>query len=162
MKSQPSDPAGINAKGVSFRILAPLSLAGAAVFWIASFITSLLPLAADYRAAYSNWSAQTVWIGAVFMGLFIGACVASIYLRFHHLIPGKSPVLKAVLVSAAVLIAALLVFDLPMMLRSRQRELLYFLVGVMFNTVRFLLAGLAIGLLHRFLSQRSNQRTGTE
>ena len=66
---------------VPFRILLSPALAGAAVFWVVSFVTSLLPLAADYRSAYSNWSAQTVWLGAIFAGLLFGWLVSLISIR---------------------------------------------------------------------------------
>lgn len=134
-----------------------LTAVGGFVFWLASFLTSLLPLAASYRAAYSDWSRQTVWVGAIFMGLVICGCVSFIYLHFYEKIPVKTPVSKALLVSAALLIVAVLAIDLPMMLNTEQMMLQYFLVGVMFNTVRFLLAGLAIGLADQLLGQHTLQ-----
>ena len=39
-----------------------LTIAGGLVFWATTIATSLLPIAAEYRAAYSNWSIQTVWV----------------------------------------------------------------------------------------------------
>ena len=129
---------------------------GLLVFWLASFFTTFLPLAAEYRAAYSDWSKQTVWIGAIFMGLLVFGCISIIYLRFFEKLPGKTPVAKTLLLSAAALILCLMAIDLPMMLNTERKLLQYFLVGVMFNTVRFLLAGLAIGLVDQQLRRRND------
>jgi hypothetical protein len=129
---------------------------GLLVFWLASFFTTFLPLAAEYRAAYSDWSKQTVWIGAILMGLILCGCISFLYLRFYKKIPGRKPIPKVLLVTAGILVVALLAIDLPMMLNSEQKLLQYFLVGVMFNTVRFLLAGLAIGLVDQQLRRRKN------
>jgi hypothetical protein len=60
------------------------------------------------------------------------------------------------------LILCLLAIDLPMMLNTEQKLLQYFLVGVMFNTVRFLLAGLAIGWIDQRLRRRDDWRTEPE
>ena len=52
-----------------------LTIAGGLVFWATSIATSLLPIAAEYRAAYSNWSIQTVWVYSLPLGMIIGYCV---------------------------------------------------------------------------------------
>ena len=49
-----------------------LTIAGGLVFWATSIATSLLPIAAEYRSAYSNWSLQTVWVSSLLMGMIIG------------------------------------------------------------------------------------------
>ena len=52
-----------------------LTIGGGLVFWATTIATSLLPIAAEYRAAYSNWSIQTVWVFSLPMGMIIGYCV---------------------------------------------------------------------------------------
>ena len=47
------------------------------------------------------------------------------------------------------LAAAVLLIDVPLTFQAKQNVLHYFLIGVMFNTVRFLLLGLTVGLICR-------------
>ena len=129
-----------------------LTIVGGIVFWLATFVTSLLPIAAAYRAAYSNWSIQTVWVGSVFAGMLFSCCVSYFYLRFYDKIPTMSPVLKSLLVSTVALVIAILIIDVPMVLQSEQFVLHYFFIGVLFNSVRFLLLGFAIGFVYKRLN----------
>ena len=69
-----------------------LTLAGGITFWVTSIITSLLPIAAAYRAALSNWSMQTVWIASLFAGMLIGVCVSYPFLRHYSKISRARPV----------------------------------------------------------------------
>ncbi|HWQ96946.1 MAG TPA: hypothetical protein VN538_02455 [Clostridia bacterium] len=136
-------------KKCSAKHLFLLTMSGAAVFWIASFITSLLPIAAEYRAAYDNWSMQTVWVGAVFAGLLFGFLVSFFLLKGGKSAPVRHPLLRAVLFSLCALAAATLLIDLPHARQAHENMLHYFWIGVMFNTIRFVLLGTAIGLAHR-------------
>lgn len=129
-----------------------LTMTGGIVFWITTFVTSLLPLAAAYRAAYSNWSVQSVWVGSIFAGMLFSCCVSYFYLRFYDKFPTKSPVLKSLLVSTVALVIAILIIDVPMVLQSEQIVLHYFFIGVLFNSVRFLLLGFAIGFVYKRLT----------
>lgn len=155
MKQPLSTDARNDRSGTGTRLLV-LTLTGGGVFWIVSFFTSLLPLAAAYRAAYSDWSRQTVWIGAAFMGLLFCAGISALYVRLFEKIPAKQHVFKALLISAAVLTAAVLAINLPMALRLAQTPLRYFLLGVALDAARFLLAGLAIGLLDSWFIKRAD------
>jgi len=128
-----------------------LAIGGGLIFWVTSIATSLLPIAAEYRAAFSNWSIQTVWVGSILMGLIIGCCVSYIFLRFFDRIPAKSPILKSVILSSAALIIAIILIDVPMILHEPGAPLYYFFIGVMFNTVRFLFLGIAVGYLYKRL-----------
>jgi MFS family permease len=132
-------------KNIRAKHLILLTASGALVFWIASFVTSILPIAAEYRAAYDNWSMRTVWIGAVFAGLLFGFLVSYILLKSDN----KRPLLRAVLLSLCALVIATLLIDLPHARQAHEKVLHYFLIGVMFNTIRFVLLGLAIGLAYR-------------
>jgi len=128
-----------------------LSIAGGLVFWATTIATSLLPIAAEYRAAYSNWSMQTVWVTSLFMGMIIGYCVSYFLLRYFDKIPSKNPILKSVMISSIALIIAVIVIDVPQSffgMRNSFDALYYFLIGVMFNIARFLLLGIVIGYLY--------------
>lgn len=134
-----------------YKNLCKLTIGGGVAFWVATIATSLLPIAAEYRAAYSNWSIQTVWIASLLIGLIIGCCVSYSLLRFFERIPTKNPILKAVILSFVALIIATVLIDVPMSLHGSSDALYYFFIGVMFNAVRFLLLGLVIGSLYRRL-----------
>jgi Na+/phosphate symporter len=121
------------------------------VFWATSIATSLLPIAAEYRAAYSNWSIQTVWVYSLLMGMIIGYGVSYFLLRYFDKIPSKNPILKSVMISSIALIIAVIVIDVPQSffgMRNSFDALYYFLIGVMFNIARFLLLGIVIGYLY--------------
>jgi hypothetical protein len=128
-----------------------LTIAGGLVFWATTIATSLLPIAAEYRAAYSNWSMQTVWVTSLFMGMIIGYCVSYFLLRYFDKIPSKNPILKSVMISSIALIIAVIVIDVPQSffgMRNSFNALYYFLIGVLFNIARFLLLGIVIGYLY--------------
>jgi hypothetical protein len=128
-----------------------LTIAGGTVFWVTSIVTSLLPIAAEYRAAFSNWSIQTVWVGSLLMGMIIGCCVSFFLLRFFEKIPVKNPILKSLILSFVTLIIAIIVIDIPMILHEPGAPLYYFLIGLIFNTIRFLLLGITVGYLYKRL-----------
>ena len=162
MKNQNAYPNGKQETRPDRGMLLLLTLSGAAVFWLVSFLTSLLPLAAAYRAAFSNWSMQTVWLGAVWMGSLFSLAVNCILLRRIKKYASENPVLSALIISAILLVAALLAFDLPMLLRAGMNVLHYFFIGVMFNTVRFLLMGLSVGLLYSQLARKPKSPSESE
>jgi Na+/phosphate symporter len=128
-----------------------LTIGGGLVFWATTIATSLLPIAAEYRAAYSNWSIQTVWVTSLLMGMIIGYCVSYFLLRYFDKIPSKNPILKSGIISFIALIIAVILIDVPQSLFGMVNSsdaLYYFLIGVMFNTARFLLLGIVIGYLY--------------
>jgi hypothetical protein len=128
-----------------------LTIAGGLVFWAATIATSLLPIAAEYRAAYSNWSIQTVWVTSLLMGMIIGYCVSYFLLLYFDKIPSKNPMLKSGILSFIALIIAVILIDVPQSFfgtRNSSDALYYFLIGVMFNVTRFLLLGIVIGYLY--------------
>jgi hypothetical protein len=136
-----------------FTMLFKLTIGGGVVFWASTFVTSLLPIAADYRAAFSNWSIQTVWVASLFIGLIIGCCVSYFLLRFMDKNPTRNPILKSVQLSSVALVIAIILIDVPQSFHGQSNVLYYFLIGVMFNVVRFLLLGLAIGYLFKRLNR---------
>jgi Na+/phosphate symporter len=128
-----------------------LTIGGGMVFWATTLATSLLPIAAEYRAAYSDWSIQTVWVYSLPMGMIIGYCVSYSLLRYFDKIPSKNPILKSGILSFIALIIAIIVIDVPQSFFGMHNSfdaLYYFLIGVMFNIARFLLLGIVIGYLY--------------
>jgi hypothetical protein len=132
-----------------------LTIGGGLVFWATTIATSLLPIAADYRAAFSNWSIQTVWIDSLLVGMIIGCCVSHSLLRLFDKIPTKDPILKSVILSFVALVIAIILIDVPrsFLLPGPSDALYYFLIGVMFNAARFLFLGLVIGYLYDKLNR---------
>ena len=130
-----------------------LAIGGGVVFWVTTVATSLLPIAADYRAAGSNWSIQSVWVGSLVAGMILGACVSYSFLRLFDRIPTKDPVLKAAVLGFVALVVATLLVDVPrsLLLPGPSDALRYFLTGIMLNAPRFLLLGTAIGTLYKRL-----------
>lgn len=128
-----------------------LTIGGGMVFWATSIATSLLPVAAEYRAAYSNWSIQTVWVVSLPMGMIIGYGVSWFLVRYFDKIPSKNPMLKSGIISFFTLIIAVILIDVPQSffgISNSFDALYYFLIGVMFNGARFLLLGITIGYLY--------------
>ncbi|MEZ4508124.1 MAG: hypothetical protein R2881_00185 [Eubacteriales bacterium] len=128
--------------------LLPAMFAGTVIFWLASFMTSLLPRL-RYRAAYSNWTPQMVWIGAFFMGALFSLCLSHLCLRRFRHFHADRPIRKALLIASLLLLIAVVLFELPLMLRSANRDVYYFFVGIVFNAARFLLMGITVGAVNR-------------
>ncbi|WP_321422853.1 hypothetical protein [uncultured Methanobacterium sp.] len=131
-----------------YKNLFKLTIGGGVVFWIITIITSLLPIAAEYRAAYSNWGILTVWVDSLFVGLIIGCIVSYSFLRFFDKIPTKNPILKSVTLSFIALFIATILIDIPRSFQGSSDALYYFLMGVMFNFARFIILGIVIGYLY--------------
>lgn len=128
-----------------------LTIWGGMVFWAATIATSLLPIAAEYRAAYSDWSIQTVWVASLPMGMLIGYGVSWFLLRYSDKIPSKNPILKSMIITSIALIIAVILIDVPQGffgMRNSADALHYFLIGVLLNGARFLLLGIVIGYLY--------------
>jgi len=136
---------------VFYKKLFILTIAGGAVFWATTVVTSLLPIAAEYRAAYSNWSIQSVWVDSLFVGMVFGGCVSYSLLRFFDKLPAKNPILKSALLSSIALVIVTILIDVPRSFPGPDHSLYYFLIGAIFNLVRFILLGVTIGYLYKRL-----------
>ena len=131
-----------------------LTIGGATVFWVTTIATSLLPIAAEYRAAFSNWRIQTVWIDSLFAGLIIGFGVSYFLLRSLNNLPTKKPILEGARLGFVALVIATILIDLPrtLLIPGPGDSWYYFLVGLVFNVARFLLLGFVAGYLYKRLS----------
>ena len=130
-----------------------LTIGGGLAFWATSIATSLLPIAAEYRAA--RWSAQTVWVGSLPAGMIIGCLVSFSLLRFFEKIPTKNPFQKSMILSIIALIIATIILEAPASFRTSD-ALYYFLFGTMLNVPRFLFVGVVIGYLYKRLYKGFN------
>jgi len=130
-----------------------LAVAGGLGFWVANFAISLTPIAAEYRAAFSNWKLQTVWVDSLFVGMIFGCCVSYSLLRFIDKNPTKNPILESAKLGFIALVIATILIDVPrsFLLPGPSDALRYFLIGIMFNAARFLFLGLVIGYLYKRL-----------
>jgi hypothetical protein len=111
--------------------------------------TSLLPIAAEFRAA-SSIPYDLVLVGSLLGGLIIACCVSYSLLRFFDKIPTKNPILKSLILSiVALTIAVVMVQGASSLLRGDPLQL--FLIGAMLNVPRFLFLGIVIGYLYKRL-----------
>src|SRR5512136_2678790 len=92
-----------------------LTMGGGVVFWATTIAISLLPIAAEYRAAFSkrSWNIQTVWVDSLLAGMIIGCCVSYSLLRFIEKNPTKNPILKSTMLSFIALVIAIILIDVP-------------------------------------------------
>ena len=127
-----------------------LAIAGGLAFWAATIAISLLPIAAEYRAAESISNIQTVWVGGLLVGMIIGCGFSFFLLRFFDKIPTKNPILKSVVLSFIAFVISMILLEAPASFRTSD-ALYYLLIGVIFNVPRFLFVGIVIGYLYKRL-----------
>jgi len=127
-----------------------LAIAGGLAFWAATIAISLLPIAAEYRAAESISNIQTVWVGGLLVGMIIGCGFSFFLLRFFDKIPTKNPILKSVVLSFIAFVIAMILLEAPASFRTSD-ALYYLLIGVIFNVPRFLFVGIVMGYLYKRL-----------
>ena len=128
-----------------------LTIGGGVVFWLTTIAISLLPVAAEYRSAFSKANIQTVWVASLPAGLIIGCCVSYSLLRFFDKIPTKNPILKSVIISLIALVIMTILNLVPYSFLGQCDVLHYFLIGIMLDAPRFLFLGIVIGYLYRRL-----------
>jgi hypothetical protein len=66
-------------------------------------------------------------------------------LRFFDKIPGKDPILKSVILSSIVLVIVTVLLGGPSSFYATNNVLRYFIIGTVFNVIRILALGIAIG-----------------
>ena len=142
----------IRLKGI-WRNVFVLAVAGGLAFWVITIAISLLPIAAEYRSAFSKANIQTVWVASLPAGLIIGCCVSYSLLRFFDKIPTKNPILKSVIISLIALVIITILNLVPHSFLGQRDVLHYFLIGIMLDAPRFLFLGIVIGYLYKRLSR---------
>jgi hypothetical protein len=126
-----------------------LGVAGGLAFWVATIAISLLPIAAEYRSAFSKANIQTVWVASLPAGLIIGCCVSYSLPRFFDKIPTKDPILKSVIISLIALVITTILNLVPHSFLGQRDILHYFLIGIMLDAPRFLFLGIVIGYRYK-------------
>lgn len=81
-------------------------------------------------------------------GLIIGLWVSYPLLRFFDKIPAKGPILKSIILSAIVLVIVTILLGSPSSFFATNNVVRYFIIGTLFNVIRILALGIAIGLLY--------------
>jgi len=133
-----------------------LVLAGGLTFWAANFVISRTSIAAEYRAALSI-SYYLMLLEALIGGLVIGLLVGYLLLRFFDRIPAKDPILKSILLSLLVLVVVTISIGNPSTYNQTPDSLRYFIIGTVFNLIRILALGAAIGYGYKRQHMGNNQ-----
>jgi len=141
----------MNQPKVIWRNVFVLAVAGGLTFWLANFAISRTPIAAEYRAALSI-SYFPMLLEALLGGLIIGFCVSYFLLRFFSKIPTQNPISKSVILTFIVLIIVTILIGGPSSFLATGDVLRYFLIGTIFNVLRFLALGIGIGYLYKNLN----------
>ncbi len=128
---------------------ATLTFAGAAAFWSANLLISVTPSAAAYRSALSIQYVPML-VEAAAGGLAAAGLVALMLTRFPGRIPGADTVRKALFLALCTLVALTVLIEVPAKLTADIDDPERWLfVGAVFNTIRVMALGLAIGLVAR-------------
>jgi branched-subunit amino acid ABC-type transport system permease component len=133
-----------------------LAVAGGLTFWAANFAISRTSIAAEYRSALSI-SYNLMLLEALIGGLLIGLLISFILLRFYDKIPAKNPILKSILMSVLVLVVITLTIGNPSTFNQSPDVWRYFIIGTVFNLIRMLALGFAIGYGRKIQNSRIHQ-----
>ena len=127
-----------------------LAIPGGLAFWITNWAISRTPIAAEYRAALLI-SYLPMIVESLIGGLIIGFFVSYFLLRFFDKIPTKNPILKSVILSFVPLVIALILLLVAASSLGPSDTLSVFLIGAVFNLLRFPFVGIIIGYLYKRL-----------
>jgi hypothetical protein len=138
--------------GAIWRRTSMLAIAGGSAFWLANFVVSLTPIAAEYRAALAI-SYVPMLLAALVAGLIVGFAVSYVLVRFYERIPTEGPIWKSVVLSFIALVVMTALLEVPArFLTATSDAWRLFLIGLVFNVVRILALGVAIGYLYARLN----------
>ena len=130
-----------------------LAVAGGLGFCLANFAISRTPIATEYRAALSI-SYYPMLLASLIGGLLIGFCFSYLLLRFYDRIPTQAPFSKSIILTLIVLVIVTLLIGSPSSFLATGNTLRYFMIGTMFNAIRILALGIAIGYVYARLNRR--------
>jgi hypothetical protein len=126
-----------------------LAVAGAVAFWSANLVISLTQIAADYRSAMSV-AYVPMLVEAAVGGLLIASVVALVLVRYPERVPGTGTLSRALCLSATALVVVTVLVELPAKLLSGVSDPAHWLlVATVFNVIRILALGVAVGLAGR-------------
>ena len=124
-----------------------LTIGGGVAFWVATFAISRTPIAAEYRAALSI-SYIPMLLESLLGGLIIGFGVSYFLLRFFDRMPTKNPISKSLVLTFVVLVIVTILIGGPSSYLATSDVVRYFLIGTIFNVIRFLALGIGTGYLY--------------
>jgi hypothetical protein len=130
--------------------LLKLAVAGGTAFWVTDFLMAVSPIAAAYKAAFSFSSLPVALVEALAGGLVIAFVVSIVMLRFFERIPGKNPIIKALLLS----FTAMSIIEVLSTLVDPAHASIYLLLDTGMNVPRFLALGFVIG----YVFDRQNRK----
>jgi hypothetical protein len=133
-----------------YRMLFTLTIGGGTAFWATTFVFSLLPIAAEYRAALSISYLPMILVQSAVGGLIISCCLSHFLLRFFDRIPTRNPILKSAILSFVALAFASILVQVAA--SGTSDALNVFLTGVVLNLPRFLALGIVVGYLYERLN----------
>jgi hypothetical protein len=127
-----------------------MAATGGAAFWITDFVIAVSPIGAQYQAAFSISSLPVALVEALAGGLVIAFCISYFLLRFFDRLPGKNPILKALILS----FSAMAIIEVLSALANPAHASIYLLLDTGMNVPRFLVLGLVIG----YVFDRKNRK----
>jgi len=127
-----------------------LAVAGGAAFWITDFVMAVSPIAAAYKAAFSFSSLPVALVEALVGGLVIAFCVSYFLLRSFERIPGKNPILKALILS----FSAMAIIEVLSAIGKPAHASVYLVLDTGMNIPRFLALGWTIGFVFGKLNRK--------
>jgi hypothetical protein len=124
-----------------------LTAGGALGFWVTTFLTSLLPIAAEFRAAASIAYLPMVLVESPVGGAVIGGAVAYAMVHTRDRIPSVSPIGRSLLLAGVALAVATLIREAGAPPET-DGDWAAFLTGTVLDLPRFLVLGTLIGYLY--------------
>ena len=149
-KLRDTDTSGQTMSHGSFAQLCMLTLCGGLAFWAATIAFSLLPIAAEFRNAFSISYGEGVVVGPLLGGMAIAFVISWFLLRFLSKGPARDPLLMSLILSCVALGAAIVMLRLAAIGVGRDPMRAFF-IGATLNVPRFFALGIAIGCLHKKL-----------
>lgn len=146
-----SQPVGV------WRKTSMLALAGGLGFWLANFVISLTPVAAEYRATLSI-SYIPMLLEALLGGLILASGVSYSLVRFFDRIPTRNPIVKSLQLSFIALVMVTMLIEIPAKLVAPTSDAWRcFVIGVTINALRMTALAVVIGHLHGRLDARATR-----
>lgn len=134
-----------------------LALAGGLGFWLANFVISLTPVAAEYRATLSI-SYIPMLLEALLGGLILASGVSYSLVRFFDRIPTRNPIVKSLQLSFIALVMVTMLIEIPAKLVAPTSDAWRcFVIGVTINALRMTALAVVIGHLHGRLDARATR-----
>ena len=132
-----------------YKKLLKLIIGGSAEFWAITIAFSLLPIAAEFRAALSISYVQVVIYDTLLAGIIISGCFSFFLLRFFEKIPTKHPIPKALILC----IVALFIIEVLSTIGDPGNAYVYLIIDTVMNIPRILALGVVIGYLYKRLHE---------